>query len=441
MNSYFYRGLRFRMTALFSLIFMVINLAFGRIIYQYFKNNYVENYNKYLYSRGQSILDKTEINPDIIALPDSGESIRVFYHNNEDQPVKVFQSPGTISRLAVPYRTSLVDSLGEYGVYLKKEDYDGRPVELLLTVSDAPLKHKLNQFSHLMIGITAVSLVLSALFAFLASIWLMNPIRFIARQAEGINTDRLGERIKYVKTHDELQQLAQTINDMIGRIEQEQQARNVFFAAASHELQTPLANLRAETELELMGRTSKADQELLSSQLAEISRLQAIVEQFLLISEFNNSGIALRKSTVDLSDQLLRVFSRNIRQIQSRNIKHHIQFSEQLNSFDCHVDGDKMEMVWQNLLQNALKYSPAGGSLFCSVTTAENRITISFENSISQDQIPLTGLGIPFKKGATVTSGSGLGLWLCTIIVQAHQGEIQLESKNHFFKVSVSLPH
>jgi len=439
MKRYFYRGLRFRMTLLFSMVFIVINLVFGRLIFQYFKGGYVENYNKYLYTRAQTILDKTEINPDIIALPDSGESIRVFYHNNQRQPVLVFQSPGIISRLRVPEHSVLIDSLGQYGVYLKKENYDGRPVELLLTVSDYALKHKINQFTLLMIALTGISLLASAVSAYFASGWLIRPIRSIAMQASKINTERLGQRIQIKETHDELEQLAKTINEMIGRIEDEQQTRNNFFAAASHELRTPLANLSAQTELELGNRNSKTDQDLLGSQLTEIRRLQSIVEQFLLISEFNQNGLLLRKSKVDISDQLLTVFARNNHQAQMRNIVYDMRFDENIQSFEMMVDAEKMEMVWQNLLQNALKYMPQGTTLLCSIVQVNDNLVVSFQNTILQEQVNVSALGTPFTKGRSITSGSGLGLWLCNEILGAHGGMLKLESHAYSFSATAYL--
>lgn len=440
MNSRFYKGIRFKITLIISMVFMVINLLFGLIIYHYLKKSYVENHYKYLFSRAKTILDKTEINPDVIALPDSSEAIRVFYHDNFKKPVQVFQSPGAISKLNVPYKTGAVDSLGMYGVYLKKEDFDGRPVELLLSVSSIPLKSKLNQFSMLMIFATAVSLVISSIFAFFASGWSLKPIRLIVAQASKINSNRLSERIEVRKTHDELQQLTETINTMLDRIEQEQQAQNNFFAAASHELRTPLANLRAQTEVEIGNRTSLQDKELLQSQLQEISRLQDIVEQFLLLSQIKHAKITLRKMPTDVAEQLLRVFSRNQYLAKKRNISHQIIFDEEMASFDLNIDAEKMEIVWQNLIQNAQKHAHAASSLICKVTEFPQVIGISFENSIAEESINIDGLAQAFTASRSLTSGSGLGLWLCKQLIEAHHGSMKIESGNYYFSVSVFLP-
>lgn len=441
MNRYFYKGLRFKMTLLFCVIFLVINFIFGRIIYHYFRNGYIDNYNKSLFNRAQTLIEKTEINPNVIALPDSGESIRVFYHDNSGEAVTMFQSPGSIAKLEVPYHKGLVDSLELYAVYLKKDNYDGRPVELLLAVSNLSLNKKLSQFSFLMIGLTLISALVSFLSAYFASGWLLKPIRSIASQAAGINTNKLGQRIRSSDTHDELQQLTQTINGMIGRIEEEQQARNHFFAAASHELRTPLANLSAQTELELKSKTAQTDVNLLNSQLLEITRLQSIVEQFLLISEFENSGILLRRSQTDISDQLLRVFSRNALEASSRGIKPNIHFNEDVKSFVISADAEKLEVVWQNLLQNALKYAPKESIIECWVEQHGAGLKLGLENSILLEKVDVSELGQPFSKGRSVKSGSGLGLWLCKEIINAHHGVVNIESKDHLFRVTVTLPN
>lgn len=440
MKWQFYKGIRFKMTLLFSIVFILLNLFFGGIMFRYFKEGYIKNYNKYIYSKAQRILDRTEINPDIIALPDSGESIHVFYHPVPGRIQSVFQSPGSISKLNLPSHPGIVDSLGLYGVYLKKENYDGRPVELLFVVSDFELREKLNQFSTLMKMAIAVSLMLSSIAAFFASGWLLKPVRSIARQAVGMNTKRLGERIEIDQTHDELQLLAQTINDMIGRIEHEQQTRNNFFAAASHELRTPLANLRAQTEVELLNKNSGSYNDLLNSQLNEIGRLQSIVEQFLLISEFNNDGIVLRKRRVDISDQLLKIFSRNNREAKVRKIIYEIHFSEGIESFLIFADTDKLAVVWQNLIQNAIKYCESETALKCNVEKIGDNMQVTFENKINQSRIELSELKTPFNKGQSTTSGSGLGIWLCKEIIEAHGGLLALESQDQYFKVAVLIP-
>lgn len=439
MIRYFYKGLKFKIAFVFSVVFIVINVIFSIVIYRYFKSAYLSNYNKYLYNRAKTIINRTEINPDLIALPDSGESIRVFYHDNNRQPVIVFQSPGVISRLSVPYHQGMTDSLGQHGVYMSKENFDGHPVELLLTVSNAQLVSKLNHLSFLMIIATIVSVLASAVTAYLAAGWLLRPVRSMAKEAAQINTSRLSTRLKVLPTHDELQQLTETINGMIGRIAHEQEMQNNFFAAASHELRTPLANLQAETDLYLSKSTDQENRQLFMSHLEEINRLQEIVEQFLLISQFKHQGLSINKRPADLSDQLLKIFARNRFLAERLKINATLHFDNDIKNFEVYGDGDKLEVVWQNLLQNALKYAETGSEVLCEVKQQPSQLNITFKNKAMDKQLNVPGLTDAFTTNHSPNSGAGLGLWLCKQIVDAHNGQLNISITDNVFSVSVTL--
>ncbi|AMP99271.1 two-component sensor histidine kinase [Pedobacter cryoconitis] len=439
MDGYFYKGLKFKIALVFSVVFIVINVIFSTVIYRYFKNTYLSNYNKYLYNRAKTIVNRTEINPDLIALPDSGESIRIFYHDNDQRQVIVFQSPGVISRLSVPYQRGVIDTLGQYGVYVIKEDFDGRPVELLLTVSNKELVSKLNHLSFLMITATLVSVLASAVMAYLAAGWLLRPIRSMAKDAAQINTSRLSTRLKVLPTHDELQLLTETINSMIDRIASEQELQNNFFAAASHELRTPLANLQAETELYLGESNNQENRTLFMSHLEEINRLQEIVEQFLLISQFKHQGLAINKRPADVSDQLLKVFTRNRFLAERLQINAKLHFAENIKNFEIYGDGDKLEVVWQNLLQNALKYAQKGSHVLCEVTQETSQLNITFKNKVMDKQFNVQSLTDAFTTNRAPNSGAGLGLWLGKQIVEAHHGTLKIAITDYIFSVSVTL--
>ncbi len=439
MNIKFYKGFKFKMTLVFSVTFILINVLFSRYTYLYFKKSFIENYNKYLFSRATALINKTEINPDLIALPDTGESIRVFYHNYNHQPIIVFQSPGNIKFVNPPFQSGVVDTLDVHGVYLKKENYDGRPVELLLTVSNFNLTNRLKKLSYLMITATLLSVLISAIAVYIAAGWLLKPIRFIIGQATAINSGRLNERLQVTETHDELQQLTETINNMFGRIEQEQQLQNNFFAAASHELRTPLAILQAETELNLGNHFSADITTFLKSQLQEIVRLQHIVQQFLLVSQLKHNGLKLFITEVDIAGQLLKVFERNSLLLKQSGLKTSLVFDEEMQSFIIKGDKDKLETVWQNFVQNVIKYADKNSMVICNVSQIGNDVIVSFENKITVKQIPINTLGKAFQSSSSIGTSTGLGLWLCKQIVQLHHGKIDFYSSNYSFTVRVTL--
>jgi signal transduction histidine kinase len=277
--------------------------------------------------------------------------------------------------------------------------------------------------------------------SYFASTWLLKPIRNLARQAADINTHRLDKRLRIKPTHDELQQLAETINDMLGRIAHEQEIQNNFFAAASHELRTPLAILQAETELRLNQSDEAADQKLFQSQLTEIRRLQQVVEQFLLVSQLKHQGLVLNTRPTDLSDQLMTVFARNTPLAQTRQTQTILNFSNEVESFVLDADADKLDVVWQNLLQNALKHSPQGITILADILPATTGLKVVFKNEVADQQMSVPHLANAFTTNRSVTSGSGLGLWLCKQIIEAHGGQLQLSVTGGMFLAEVYLPN
>jgi signal transduction histidine kinase len=241
-------------------------------------------------------------------------------------------------------------------------------------------------------------------------------------------------------THDELQQLGETINDMLGRIAYEQEIQNNFFAAASHELRTPLAILQAETEFKLNNAIEASEFSLLQSELTEIKRLQQVVEQFLLVSQLKHRGLVLNHQPTDLSDQLLTVFARNAQLAKMQQIQTLLNFSIDVVSFQLNADADKLEVVWQNLLQNAIKHSPKGATVSCDVLPIAGGLKVVFKNKVVGQLIAVNELTNAFTTNRSVTSGSGLGLWLCRQIIDAHGGNLQLSTAEGMFVAEVSLP-
>lgn len=395
----------------------------------------------YLIARAQTLLDKTEVLPAIIPLPDNNTSIRVLYHS-AGKPITVFQSPGIIKNIRTPTKTGVTDTLGMRVAYVISSNEDN-PAELMLVRSAEQLNNNLQYLLLLLFACSLLSVLLAGLIAYILSFYLLQPVQRIIKAAKLINAHKLRDVIPVKKTNDELQELTETINMMLVRIDESLQQQQNFFASASHELKTPLAIMRAEIEVQLSKPVLAPElSNLMKSQLAEINRLQQVVQEFLLVSQLKSSGITLHKQQIDLSLVILRLFHRFQPFLQQKGLNPKIDFDKDAETFLITVDDDKLNILLMNLVENAVKYASPDTIISCSVqrSTLKDHIAISFKNTINEESFPTENLQNAFHREAIDSNGAGIGLWLVNEITQLHHGNFHMESSNFSFEAIVDLP-
>jgi heavy metal sensor kinase len=253
----------------------------------------------------------------------------------------------------------------------------------------------------------------------------------MTRSANRISAEHLNQRLAVSGSEDELDRLAGTINDMLDRIDGTLQEMRRFSADASHELQTPLTILKGEIEVALLKRRSPSEYEqVLTSCLEEIERINALVEGLLLLARADGGALKLDLQPVDMAQ-----LSRKLCSLLNSFARQHeveLRFTT-LNPVV--VDGDELQLqrMLMNLLDNGIKYSPAGGRVSVSVEQLEKSAVIRVEDS-----------GTGFSPGEAEkifdrfhrapqarqqnNRGSGLGLSIARSIALAHGGDIKAES-------------
>ena len=434
-------GIKLKITIAFSLIFILLSFSFNLYCYRQIRTLMVSDNNAYLLARAQTLLDKTEVSPVIIPLPDNNTSIRVLYHS-AGKPIIVFQSPGIIKNINTPAKTGVTDTLGMRVAYVISKNEDN-PAELMLIRNADHLNNNLQYLLLLLFACSLISVLLAGLIAYILSFYLLKPVQRIINAAKLINANKLRDVIPVKRTNDELQELTETINTMLVRIDESLQQQQNFFASASHELKTPLAIMRAEIEVQLYkpGPVTPLSK-LMESQLSEINRLQQVVQEFLLVSQLQSSGISLYKQKVDLSEVLLRLFNRVQPLLLQKRIKTAIDFDKNAETFLVAADDDKLNILLMNLIENAIKYCSSDSIITCFVgrSSLQDHIAISIKNSIDQESLPTENLQSAFHRQAIDSNGSGIGLWLVTEIVRLHNGRFQIQSSNFSFEATIDLP-
>jgi heavy metal sensor kinase len=261
--------------------------------------------------------------------------------------------------------------------------------------------------------------------------------------ARKIEAEDLSRRLETSASHDELGRLAAVLNDMLARLERSFTAVRHFSADAAHELRTPLTILKGEIEVALQSSRSEDEyRKILTSCLEEVDRLSALVQDLLFLARSDSGNVTVTDTPVDLS----AVFTEVSQPLGALAESTSINFTAlSPPSLWIKGNGSMFFRLIFNLGENAIKYTPAGGSV-------ELRLTQNGSTAVLQVQD--NGPGIPYKEQAYIfdrfyrgdparsRGGTGLGLALVRSIVALHKGQITVESevgKGTCFQVTLPL--
>jgi two-component system OmpR family sensor kinase len=256
-------------------------------------------------------------------------------------------------------------------------------------------------------------------------------INDVVLQAHRIGDANLGERLPHSGTNDEIGRLVDTLNAMLARIEQGMEAQRRFTADASHELRSPLSRLRTELELALRRpREPAAYVETLHSSLEEVESLTLLVEELLVLARLDAGQERDAAETVSLNV----LAEEAVRRLEPLARERRLEISlTPAPPVAARVARGAASLALANLLDNALKFSPAGTTVRVSLRAdvEANEAVLSVADSgpgIRGDELP--HLFERFYRGATArsdekTPGLGLGLALSQAVVHAHGGRIE----------------
>ncbi|NNC76515.1 MAG: HAMP domain-containing histidine kinase [Woeseiaceae bacterium] len=249
--------------------------------------------------------------------------------------------------------------------------------------------------------------------------WLFKPIRAIRQEAAEIGKGNFDRRITNIRS-DQLGDLAADINSLAASVEGMLDAKRALLLGISHELRTPLSRLRLINEF-------VDDDELHENIRSEVQEMEKIVVELLEAERLNTQHAALARSTVDIDeliDELLvDYFSRERDRIDVRFVEHGIT---------ANIDPARVSLMLKNLLSNALRYNAESGTAVKLVIDQDGDYVV-FQVVDDGPGIPADQAGHlyePFFRGdpsrTRGTGGTGLGLYLASLVATAHGGTIQL---------------
>jgi heavy metal sensor kinase len=314
----------------------------------------------------------------------------------------------------------------------------GKPLLIRLGYSTEPLKRRLWEFGEFLLLAMPIALIAAGFAGYRMAGKALNPLEQMARQTEQITALRLDERIPVDNPKDEFGHMARVLNGLLARLGESFEKLQHFTSDVSHELRTPLAAMRSVGEVGLQADHSPEKyRDIIGSMLEEVARLTAMIDTLLTIAHADSGEVKLHRTVFTLNDLVQE--SVTVVGVLAEDKKQTIVISGE-SQLSLSADRNFLRMAVINLLDNAVKYSPAG-------TTIHLRV---FDGSVSSSNTEFVelaiedeGSGISEDKAGRVfdrfyrvdegrtrdAGGAGLGLAIAKWAVEAHGGTISLQPR------------
>ncbi|TWU08410.1 ATP-binding protein [Stieleria varia] len=441
-------SIRVRLTLWYMLFFLLLLVAMGTLVLWRVHSHLVANADRSLTEEINELFDEMQLVSDrekMVEILDLRFSSHSHYHFQVlDHELKPIFTSRFLTHLDLPQATPPSQMRGaEYSdvqwpglgrfrlVDMALRDSQSNPL-LIRAISPRELIDRdFDSYLWMFATLGPIAVLAALLAGYLVAGHVLSPIKQIAEKARLISADRLHERLPVVCEFDELGELSMTLNKTFDRLEKSVESMKRFTSDAAHELRSPVSVLRAEAEIALRKpRTLEEYRSVVESTLAETVRLGTLVDQLLTLSRHDAGIERLQTDEVPAGALLGDVVTRFrvlAKQKSINLVSHEIP--------DCSINGHDvwLSQLFYNLIDNAVKFTPAGGMVEVQVTIEPDCVTFSVAD---------TGVGIPeahlphvferFYRADAAREhyrGTGLGLSICKSIVDAHDGTIEV-SKN-----------
>ena len=273
----------------------------------------------------------------------------------------------------------------------------------------------------------AIAGPIALLLASLLGYWLagaaLRPVEEMRVEAAAISASEPGRRLPSGRARDEIARLAETLNEMLARLERAIERERSFVADASHELRTPLALLRAELELALRKpRTELELEEAVRSARAETERLVRLAEDLLVLARADDGRLPLRREPVQAGEVLEAV--REAFRSRAEAVGREIDAQPDATVLDA--DRLRLEQALGNLVDNALRHG--AGAIRLDAVERDGLVELHVRDEgpgLRPDFLPHAFERFSRADPARTSGGAGLGLALACAIAEAHGGSAQ----------------
>ena len=309
---------------------------------------------------------------------------------------------------------------------IELEDAANEPQDLVAVVAASLAPANEAQQALLRIyGLAALlATVAAALLGFAIARKALAPIARLTSDADDFKASDLQRRLSEPERLDEVGRLARTLNDLLDRLAGAVERERAFTADAGHELRTPLAILRTELELARQDGGEARIRSALDSALEECDRVSSLVEDLLVLARAEDASP--RAHSVDLGEVARSVVTRFQSIAKRKGVQLHADG-------DAIVNGDEqgLERSVSNLVDNALRHTPEGGTVSVSVAPTTYGATLRVRDT--GEGVPEDDLGRLFERfyrpdGVRAGGGAGLGLAIVASVAERHGGRVTAEN-------------
>jgi heavy metal sensor kinase len=326
----------------------------------------------------------------------------------------------------------------------RRHSFDGRPTIIRVAYSEDPLWNQFHSSLTALLLPLPLILVIAGVGGYLLASRFLRPVQQMARKAEEITSERLHERLPVNPSDGELADLSRVFNAVLVRLEQSFEQLRRFTSDASHELRTPLAAIRSVGEVGLQkSGTPEGYRDIIGSMLEEANKLTRLVDSLLTIARADSGQIQLHPSVfaaADLANECASLFEVLLEENGQ-------QLTIQTDD-DARLRGDwlLLRQALVNIVHNAIKYTPRGGTIAIRVRADGDRVILEVQDS--GPGIPKDQLSKVFDRFYRVeagrsrdSGGTGLGLSIARWSVEIHGGSVSVvNQQDHGCTFAVLLP-
>ena len=440
-------NIRFKITLLFTLLVMGILSLISYSVYYFTEQSREAIFKQRLQAGANNranlfaLLGDNKL--DVLQKMDSSSLVlmaqrALIIYADDSLPAYAFY--GTGAKPFIPNQQQLNEVRASKIHYFKKGDidvagiyhqYGAKGIVVFYMGIDEDGKRRIDDLKNILLSSLLAGVIITIIVGYLFSTQLVRPLNRIIREVNEVSFNNLSERIYGGQGQDELSRLANTFNDLLGRLQESVSMQKRFISNASHELSTPLTSISSQLQVTLhKERTTEEYHNVLYSIQEDVEQMRQLTKSLLEIAKTGFEG-GIELSEVRVDEILLKI----VGDVKKINPAYNVdlefgEFPDDDKSCLTYGNPDLLYSAIKNITENACKYS-FDKRAFLYLKFKNNEIIAEVKNNgevISPEE--MESIFHPFYRGRNAgdTRGFGLGLALSQRIVALHKGRVAVQS-------------